>query len=139
MKVGERIDVAVVSDNADGRTIVLNVDNETLPGLRVGHIVVEVDNENIGQADDYADVLDPTNDGGLAEYLTLVGNRGVQLLVSIPHFSTRTITISTLPTQPFPVAPPMYLVAVAGIILIVVLVVIIWRYLTSGSKNLVKN
>ncbi|MEM2481169.1 MAG: hypothetical protein QXR87_06490 [Candidatus Hadarchaeales archaeon] len=54
---------------------------------------VLVDNVPAGLADDYEDVLDPTDDGGRCEYLILKGGRGTQLLVSIPGFSSRTITI----------------------------------------------
>ena len=46
-------------------------------------------------ADDVVDVLDPTNDAS-AEYLVTVGANGVQLLISIPHFSQHSITISSV-------------------------------------------
>jgi hypothetical protein len=101
----------------------------------VGQIMVLVDNENIGPADDYDDVLDPTNED-VPEYLILVGQKGAQVLVSIPSFSTRTITIATLPTVPAVGIPPLYLVVVAAIALVAVLVAIIWRYLQVGAKKL---
>jgi len=47
-------------------------------------------------ADDLPDVLDPNNDGLHAEYLITEGKNGLQIAVSIPHFSEHEIIISSI-------------------------------------------
>jgi hypothetical protein len=133
--VGEKIEVVVESDVENGRTVLINIENEVLP---VGWIQrVLVDNVEIGLADDYADVLDPT-DENVPEYLILKGGKGAQVLVSIPSFSTRTIAVAALPTLSVAEIPPAYLIVVAALVLVVVVIVIIWRYLWVGARKLPK-
>jgi hypothetical protein len=127
-----RAEVEVHSDR--GRTVLLNIDNEVLPILSE-EVQIFVDNVKISMADDYADVLDPTNDDNREEYLILKGAKGAQLLVSIPHFSPKTITISTLPTVPVGGLPNIYLVVVSAIVLIAVILAVIWRYISLGRKK----
>ena len=45
------------------------------------------------EASSYADVLNPADDNGHAEYFVLAGEAGVQVLVSVPHFSVHTVTL----------------------------------------------
>lgn len=96
------IEVRVSSSEREGRTVMINIDGQTRQSLGLWEIRVLVDGKPIGRADDLADVLDPNNDGGECEYLLLVGANGVQVLVSIPHFSVRTITIKSLEALPVP-------------------------------------
>jgi len=86
--VGSKVEV-VVESTENHKTVIINVENEVLP---VRALRVFVDNVEMGLADDYADVLDPTNEN-VPEYLILVGGKGIQVLVSIPYFSGRVITI----------------------------------------------
>jgi hypothetical protein len=132
--VGEKIEVVVESEE-NGKTVVINIENDVLSMDRIQRVLV--DNVEIGLADDYADVLDPTNED-VPEYLILKGGRGVQILVSIPHFSARTITIGTMPTQPLAVLPPMQLIIVAAIALVAATLVIVWRYISLGTRKLRK-
>lgn len=90
--VGERVEVFVENTGLmeKGATIVINVDNSV---FKVGlPLKVFVDNVEIGIADDYADILNSTDENVL-ESLILTGGRGTQILVSIPHFSRQVITI----------------------------------------------
>jgi len=130
--VGSKIEATVSSTAENGKTVVLNVDSQTL-SIQAGAISVLYDNQEIGLASDYADVLDPTNES-VPEYLILIGGSGAQVLVSVPHFSTHTITI--MPTVPTAQMPPIYLAIIAAMILVAVVVVIIWRYLSLGAKKL---
>ena len=115
--MGERVEVKVESDVENGCTVLINLDNRVLP---VGWIQeVLVDNEPAALADDYADILDPNNDNGKPEYLTLKGGKGAQILVSIPHFSARVITIRGPLAAPTAWSP--LLVAVAIVIIAIVL------------------
>lgn len=129
---GTNIEVRVDSPVESGKTVLVNIDNYTKKVLQLEHIVVWVDNQEIGQADDYDDVLDPTDDGDEAEYLILVGGNGIQVLVSIPHFSARTITIGTLPTMPTAGEIPMWVIAAAALALVIAMTAVIWRYLRES-------
>jgi parallel beta-helix repeat protein len=126
----EFVEVEVESDV--GRTVLLSIENEVLP---LGWVwEVTVDNLPIQMADDYTDVLDPT-DENVPEYLILKGGRGAQVLVSIPGFSARTIAVTaTMPTVPTIGIPPVYLVVIALIVLVAVLLAIISRYLRVAEK-----
>ena len=129
---GTNIEVRVDSLVENGKTVLINIDNYTKTVLQLDHITVWIDNEEITQATDYDDVLDPTNDGGEAEYLILVGGNGVQVLVSIPHFSAHTITIGTMPTVPTAGIPSLYLVLGAALGLVVVTVAVVWHHLQKS-------
>lgn len=102
------IEVTVGSEVSEGQTIIVNIDNDVIPLEDLDEIEVLFDNQEIEMADDYEDILDPTDEGE-AEYVILIGKNGVQLLVSIPHFSVHTITIGKVaaaPPSPQPPAPP---------------------------------
>jgi hypothetical protein len=73
--VGQRVEVAVESDVENGSTVLINLDNRILPAGWIQEVLV--DNEPASLADDYTDVLDPSNDNGRPEYLILRGGRGV--------------------------------------------------------------
>jgi PKD repeat protein len=122
---GNNVIAKVSSENREGRTLILNIDNYVLPIINVQHVKVEVDGSEIPMAESYEDVLDPTNDADQAEYLILVGGRGIQVLVSIPHFSTRTITIRG-PIAAAPTAWTPLLVAV-GIVVVVLILLFAFR------------
>jgi hypothetical protein len=122
---GNNVIAKISSENREGRTVVLNIDNHILPVVNVQHVKVEVDGKEIPLADNYEDVLDPMNDGDQAEYLILVGGEGIQVLVSLPHFSTRTITIRG-PTAAAPTAWAPLMVAV-GIVIIVLILLFAFR------------
>jgi hypothetical protein len=122
---GNAVVAIVSSENRDGRTVILNIDNRALPILDLRRVEVEVDGEKIPLADSYEDVLDPNNDGDQAEYLILAGGEGVQVLVSIPHFSARTITIRG-PIATAPAARTPLLLA-TGIVAIVLILFFVFR------------
>ena len=90
-----KVIVKVSSDVPKGRTIVINIDYDTLPISELDELLILYDGMEIGLADDYADVLNPYNED-VPEYLVLMGARGIQVLLSIPYFSTHTIEISKL-------------------------------------------
>jgi hypothetical protein len=65
------------------------------------------------KADSIADVLDPTNDAGRPEYWVVADADGLQVLVSVPHWSTHTVTLAGLGI----VLPPSVMMGlVAGVI-----------------------
>jgi len=88
-----RVDVTVSSAVATGRTFVLSLDSATLPALQTGDAEILFDGQAATQASSYADILDPNDDAGAAEYFVLAGEAGTQVLVSVPHFSVHTVTL----------------------------------------------
>jgi len=90
-----KVTVKVSSEISTGKTIVINIDDQILLLSDLREILVLYDGSEIDLADDYADVLNPNNEN-VPEYLVLVGSAGMQVLVSIPHFSTHTIEVEKL-------------------------------------------
>jgi hypothetical protein len=104
-----------------GRTVVLNVGKELIPG----GVRVLVDGQETGEAEDYLDALAP--DENEPEYFAQRGSGGLHVLLSIPSFSTRTITLLALPVHEFPL-----LYALAGVL--VILAIAGWRVLRKPSR-----
>jgi hypothetical protein len=93
VKKGE-VKINVSSEDKEGKTIVVDIDNETLNITNIADILVIFDGENISMAENYSDILNASDDNGLPEYLVVIGSGGVQVLVSIPEFSIHTILIT---------------------------------------------
>ncbi|MEM2481069.1 MAG: Ig-like domain-containing protein, partial [Candidatus Hadarchaeales archaeon] len=122
-KTGELVEVVVENVRpARGTTILLNIENGVIPVGQIREVLV--DNVPAGLADDYEDILDPTDDGGRCEYLILKGGRGAQILVSIPGFSSRTITIRGPLAAGKPWVP---LVIAINIVVIVVVLLLVFQ------------
>lgn len=87
----DRISLVINGDeNSTGKTIVVTLGKfDGVTGFTVNY-----DGVPIAMADDIADVLNPNNDGLHAEYIITIGENGTQILMSIPHFSAHTITIT---------------------------------------------
>jgi hypothetical protein len=119
MRPGEIVELDV-----DGRTacvVTLNLASDLLPE----NFRVFVDGQPAYQASSYADVLNPLDEHA-PEYLILQGNGWIHVVVSIPGFSVRTITLCA-PEKPTGV--PWVLI---GALIVVVVVVII--FLLSGRR-----
>jgi parallel beta-helix repeat protein len=117
---GKKIEVVVESAAVMGRTILLNIESQALQ-VPAEKIEVLFDGKKIGLADDYADVLDPTNES-VPEYLIVAGGRGMQILVSVPSFSSHTITIRGPAAAGTPWAPLLTAVAIVVIVLVLLFV-----------------
>ncbi len=83
----------IVSGNeySTGKTIAITVDQNLFGNTQ--DLTVKYDGESIEMADNISDVLNPNNDGLHAEYLIMLGANGIEILISIPHFSEHEITI----------------------------------------------
>jgi len=88
-----KVIVKVGSVKEKGRTITINIDKTVLSIEEINEVSVLYDGKEIKLADNYTDVLNP-NDEHNPEYLVLIGAEGIQVLVSIPNFSTHTITVA---------------------------------------------
>jgi|GEM_PF-3832615 len=120
---GEMIELKVSSDTVEnGSIILINIGSDLLSSANT--FVVLYDGVGIGLADDYADIIDSQNEN-VAEYIFVTGANGVQILISIPHFSTHSITISSLPTQPVADTSP-WVAAALGIVVATALIGSAW-------------
>ena len=81
------------NESSQGRTIVVNLEADFFD-ISKG-ITIIYDNQLIQMADNISDILNPDDDGSNPEYLITYGADGIQILVSIPHFSQHTINIFT--------------------------------------------
>ena len=98
----DRVTVEVSSIKETGRTIAVVIDSDTLPVSEIQEVLVLCDGKEISLASSYTDVLNP-NDEDVPEYLVIMFSGGIQVFVSIPQFSTHTITIMRVkPPSPFP-------------------------------------
>ena len=81
----------------DGRVVVLNVDGRVVGASRADDLRVQFDNETIAHASSIQDVLDPDDDGLQAEYYVVFdpAAEAFQLLVSVPHYSVHTLSVTT--------------------------------------------
>jgi hypothetical protein len=95
----ERVDVTISSTAQVGKTVIVSLDPETVPGMGSGDAMILFDGEVAAQASSYADILDANDDNGVAEYFVLAGEAGTQVLVSIPHFSVHTVTLQQRPVE----------------------------------------
>lgn len=105
--VKDRIDVTVSSTLTTGKTIIVSLDPDTISGMATGDAEILVDAHAASQASSYADILNPNDDGGVYEYFVLAGEAGSQVLVSVPHFSTHTVTLKARE----PSSPPVFMYA----------------------------
>ncbi|HWG89853.1 MAG TPA: hypothetical protein VNZ52_03295 [Candidatus Thermoplasmatota archaeon] len=111
-----RVDVTISSVSHAGKTVLISLDPETLKGLAAGNAVIEVDGQVAAQASSYADILNPADDNGASEYFVLAGEAGTQVLVSLSHFSTRTVTLR----EPEEGSSPLFMYATVFLGLLVV-------------------
>ena len=81
-------------EHSSGRTIAILTDLEMFN--TTSDFAVEYDGESIKMADNISDVLNPNDDGIHAEYLMTIGTDGIEILISIPHFSEHEIMIYTM-------------------------------------------
>ena len=91
LKQGEIFLVVDGDEKSAGKTIILNVESDIIDFNE--EYSLEYDGFSINMANNYEDILNPNDDGTLPEYLILTGAEGMQILVSIPHFSQHEIKI----------------------------------------------
>lgn len=103
--------VVVSSELDEGRTIVLNVDEDLLASTDPSDILLryfDLHNQTDGSvietevvfaaASSLQDVLEPMDDGGQPEFWVVEDANGVQVLISVPHWSAHAITVASIAT-----------------------------------------
>ena len=119
------IRVEVSADLDSGRTIALNLDPSMVgdpDGLQVRYFDVyarpdqsrvEVE-QAISQASGLEDILNPNDDTGQAEFWLIQDQNGLQVLVSIPHWSTHAVAIAWLDASAAPDVTPGIVLGLMG-------------------------
>jgi hypothetical protein len=82
----------ISSDDVKGATFNIDLDKSTILFNDVKDIVVIINGKKVKMADSLADILNP-NDEEEPEYFILWYNKGVQIIISIPRFSTYVVEI----------------------------------------------
>ncbi len=100
---GKPLRVVVSAELDSGRTIVLDLDHALFNGQALELRYFDVNDDGtetevvFREADGgLQDILDPTDDAGQPEYWMVRDANGIQLMASIPHWSTHAITIAGL-------------------------------------------
>jgi hypothetical protein len=108
----DQVQVAIDSATHTGKSVILSLDRNTVQGLIDGNAKLMVDGHELKQAASYQDALTPNAD---KYYLiTTQAEAGLQAIVTLAHFSTRTITL----TEPSP--PSVFLWTTIGLAVVVV-------------------
>lgn len=108
----EKVEVLVDSASSMGKTVIISFDRDTVKGLIDGDAKLLVDGRVVEQAKSYEDAF--VADADKYYLVTSEGEVGLQAIVTLAHFSTRTITIET------PTAPSLFLWSTIGLGLVVV-------------------
>lgn len=90
---GVKVTVESAVNRGEGKLVVMTLGPQVFGAMTPKGLDVRVDGKRISLANDYGDIVNPKDDGGEPEYLVTSGANALQVLVSIPHFSTRVITI----------------------------------------------
>jgi len=118
---GDTVSVTVGSKTETGpKVIIFNLNSTTIDVANIKYLHITYDGHSIAPATDVNAVLHPKNTDE-PSYAIIVTQNGAQILVSIPHFSTHTITISKIskvisPVPEFPFAIPILLISILSLI-----------------------
>ncbi|MDE1727762.1 hypothetical protein [Candidatus Nitrosotalea okcheonensis] len=122
----DAVNMTVSASSQSGpKVILINLNSTTIDVGNVKYLHIMYDGQPIEPAASVADVLHPTSSGP-PRFAILVTQSGAQILISIPHFSTHTITITSL-SKVIPSVPEFGPLTGIVSILAVISVVIISR------------
>ncbi len=129
LKVREKnnIQIAVSSENSEGKAIMINVDKSTMNYDEHHNIIVKIDGNKIKMTNEN-DVLAGGNEG---KYAVVDNGNSVTILVYIPHFSSHTLNVESQETSSISgtigslIGNPVILAAIAIIIILIIAGVII--------------
>ncbi|MCX6671455.1 MAG: hypothetical protein NTX92_06005, partial [Euryarchaeota archaeon] len=93
------VDVIVNSEISTGRIVIINVDKEVLQTTSVEKLLVSFDNTTMTPTDSLQTLMEKVqNKESSPTYYVLSGEQLTTLFVYVPHFSTHTISIKSLPS-----------------------------------------
>ncbi|MDE1763811.1 MAG: hypothetical protein KGH88_06170 [Thaumarchaeota archaeon] len=113
----DAVSVTVDSKTESGpKVVIFNLNSTTIDVSNVKYLHVTYDGHSIAPATDVNAVLHPKSTDE-PSYAIIITQNGAQVLVSIPHFSSHTITLSQIskvippPVPEFPFAVPVLLIS----------------------------
>lgn len=120
--------VLIEGHGFEGRVVVLNVDGRILGAAQANDLSIFMDNASIGRATDLTDILNPDDDGYQPEYYIvhdpLMDPNAFQLIVTVPHYSVHTLSVTTA----FVLPPPSVVLGIlAGVALLVPSAMLLFR------------
>ncbi len=91
------VDVVVNSEISTGRIVIINVEKEILQTTSVEKLLVRFDNDTMHPTDSLETLMEKVQDKDAnPSYYVLSGEQLTTVFVYVPHFSTHTISISSL-------------------------------------------
>ncbi|MDE1725004.1 MAG: hypothetical protein KGH76_03780 [Thaumarchaeota archaeon] len=121
----DSVSVTVDSKTESGpKVIVFNLNSTTIDVSSIKYLHITYDGQSISPAADINSVLHAKSTDN-PSYAIIVTQNGAQVLVSIPHFSNHTITLSSIskamslvpPVPEFPLAVPVLLAGTISVII----------------------
>ncbi|HLF17036.1 MAG TPA: hypothetical protein VI796_06375 [Candidatus Thermoplasmatota archaeon] len=94
--------IEVEAELSTGRTIVLDIDPDLVAGADLELRYFDLNDDGSEQevvflkASSLADILDPSDDGGQPEFWVVEDEDGLQVMVSVPHWSAHAITLASV-------------------------------------------
>lgn len=119
----DTVSVTVDSKTESGpKVIVFNLNSTTIDVANIKYLHITYDDHSVAPAPDVNTVLHPKSTDE-PSYAIIITQNGAQILVSIPHFSAHTITISKIskvipPVPEFPIALLTLLTALIPIVML---------------------
>lgn len=110
----------------EGRVIVVNVDGRVLGAESADKLQILLDNASVMPASNLTDILDPDDDGFHPEYYIVFDPlaHAFQLIVTLPHYSVHTLSVTTVLVLP----PPSVAIGIlAGLALLVPTALVLFR------------
>jgi len=120
----DAVNMTVSASSQSGpKVILINLNSTTIDVANIKYLHIMYDGQPITPAVSVSDVLHPTS-SSQPHFAILVTQSGAQILISIPHFSTHTITITSLskviPSVP-EFGPLAAIVSIVGIFSVVII------------------
>lgn len=122
------ITLMVEGHGFEGRVLVLNVDGRVLGAAQADKLDLKMDNVTVARSSNFTDAIDPDNDGYAPEYYVvhdpLADPNAFQLIVTVPHYSVHTLSLTTVLEL---VKPAVVIGVLAGILLLVPAGLVLFR------------
>lgn len=88
----DTMELNVSSASLNGTVLAVGMSGKFYNNLLNKNLTIKYDGAEIYPANGYQDIMDVTNDFGHAEYLLAMGRSGAMILISVPSFSSHTIS-----------------------------------------------
>ncbi len=96
------VTILVAGHGFEGRVVVVNLDPSHFRDASARGLRVLFDNASIAEASDLRDALDPDDDGLSPEHYLVEDKDGLQVILTVPHYSVHALTIADLVEEILP-------------------------------------